>query len=136
MNTIEDRNDISNLVNSFYLKIKEDELLGNIFELHLAKTWSEHLDKMTDFWETNLLGVAKFKGNPTQKHIQVDNNINHAIEQKHFERWLQLWFETIDELFTGECAEKAKNAARKMSIGQFWAIWQHRNQNLLEHKDS
>lgn len=136
MDTIKNRNDINKLVNSFYLKIRNDELLGNIFELHLANTWTEHLDKMTDFWETNLLGVAKFKGSPTQKHIQVDNNVNHIIEQKHFGRWLQLWFETIDELFIGEYAEKAKNSARKMSTVQFLAIWQNKHQNLLEEKSS
>ena len=130
MKPINDRADIDILVNCFYSKIRTDELLGPIFNSHISEDkWKEHLDKLTDFWETNLFGVAKFKGSPTQKHINVDKNLNYEIEQKHFDKWLQLWFETIDELFTGEYADKAKNSARKMSTGQFLAIWHQRPKN-------
>lgn len=130
MKQIAERADIEILVNSFYSKIREDILLGPIFNSHIPEdNWKEHLERLTDFWETNLFGVAKFKGSPTQKHINVDKNLNYGIEQKHFGKWLQLWFETIDELFTGEYADKAKNSARKMSTGQFLAIWQNRPQN-------
>lgn len=125
MRQIDNRSDINILVNSFYSKVRVDELLGPIFNAHISDDkWPEHLDKLTDFWETNLFGVAKFKGNPTQKHINVDKNLNYSIEQKHFGRWLQIWFETIDELYEGEYADKAKNSARKMSTGQYLAIWQ------------
>jgi len=133
MKQIDDREDIAVLVNSFYSKIKTDELLGPIFNSHIPEdNWKIHLDKLTDFWETNLFGIVKFKGNPTQKHINVDKNLNYKIEQNHFGKWLQLWFETIDELFEGEYADKAKNSARKMATGQFLAIWQQRPQNNLE----
>ena len=133
MKQICNRNDIHVLVNSFYSKIREDELLGPIFNSHIPEDkWPEHLDKLTDFWETNLFGIAKFKGSPTQKHINVDKNLKYSIEQKHFGRWLQLWFETINALYEGEYADKAKNAARKMSTGQFLSIWQQRPQNKVE----
>jgi len=133
MKPIEDRADITLLVNSFYSKIRIDELLGPIFNSHIAEdNWKVHLDKLADFWETNLFGIAKFKGSPTQKHIIVDKNLNYGIEQKHFGKWLQLWFETIDELYEGEYADKAKNAARRMSTGQFLAIWAERPQNKAE----
>ena len=87
MRQIDNRSDINILVNSFYSKVRVDELLGPIFNAHISDDkWPEHLDKLTDFWETNLFGVAKFKGNPTQKHINVDKNLNYSIEQKHFGR--------------------------------------------------
>ena len=128
MEQIKNRADIENLVNSFYSKI-----LGPIFNSHIPNDmWKVHLDKLSDFWETNLFGVAKFKGSPTQKHINVDKNLNYGIEQKHFGKWLELWFETIDDLFTGEYADKAKDSARKMSTGQFLAIWQQRPRNKIE----
>lgn len=131
MKQIADRADITTLVHHFYSKIRQDEMLGPIFNKHISEDkWEIHLDKLTDFWETNLFGIAKFKGSPTQKHINVDKNLNYSIEQKHFGKWLQLWFEAIDELYTGEYADKAKNAARKMSTGQFLAIWQQRPTNL------
>jgi hemoglobin len=130
MNTIESRDDITTLVHSFYYKIRKDDLLGPIFNGHIADDkWGDHLIKLTDFWETNLFGVPKFKGSPTQKHLNVDKNLNHNISQAHFGKWLQLWFETIDELFTGEYADKAKDSARKMATGQYLAIWHQRPEN-------
>ncbi|MBB6002710.1 group III truncated hemoglobin [Arcicella rosea] len=133
METIKDRNDITILVNAFYSKIRKDALLGPIFNGHISEEkWAEHLIKLADFWETNLFGIAKFKGNPTQKHINVDKNLDYGIEQIHFGQWLHLWFETIDEQYEGEIAEKAKNAARKMSTGQYVAIWNGRPKNKTE----
>lgn len=127
MKTIEKRQDIAVLVNAFYAKIREDDMLGPIFNSHIPEEkWPEHLSKLTDFWETNIFGVIRFKGNPTQKHLQVDRNLNHAIEPAHFERWLQLWFETVDELYDGENAERAKNSATRMARAQFMMITQHR----------
>ncbi len=130
MNIIENRNDVNRLVNRFYAKIRKDELLGPIFNSHIAEEkWPEHLSKLTDFWETNLFGIPKFKGSPSAKHINVDANLNHTIESKHFGKWLQLWFQTIDELYEGELALKAKESARKMSTGQFLTIWNNRPEN-------
>lgn len=127
MKNIKTRKDINHLVNTFYSKIRKDELLGSIFNSHIAEEeWSDHLQKLTDFWETNLFGIPKFKGNPTLKHITVDKNLNYTIEQIHFGRWLQLWFETIDDLYEGDLAEKAKRAAQKMATGQYLMIWNHR----------
>lgn len=130
MKLIENRNDIKVLVDSFYLKIRKDNLLGPIFNRHISDAqWPEHLSTLTDFWETNLFGVARFKGSPTQKHLNVDKNLNYSINQNHFGRWIQLWLETIDELYNGAIAEKAKYAARKMSTGQYLAIWSRRPEN-------
>ena len=127
MDTINSREDISKLVHRFYAKIRKNELLGPIFNNHITEElWPEHLEKLTDFWETNLFGIAKFKGNPSKKHRNVDANLGHTIEQKHFGTWLQLWFETIDELFEGDLADKAKESARRMATGQFVTIWQNR----------
>jgi hemoglobin len=133
MKQIHDRNEIVILVNSFYLKIRGDDLLGPIFNSRIPEDkWEVHLEMLADFWETNLFGLAKFKGNPRQKHIDVDRDHNYGIEESHFQRWLQLWFETIDELFEGEYAEQAKYLAKKMATGQFMAIWKQRPQNQIE----
>lgn len=131
MKNIENRADVSLLVHSFYAKIRKDELLGPIFNSHIAdEAWPAHLNKLTDFWETNLFGVQKFKGNPAAVHVNVDKNLNHSIEQTHFGKWLQLWFETINELYEGELANRAKDGARRMSTRQFMAIWNNRPQNI------
>lgn len=124
---IETREDLEVLVHSFYEKIRKDDLLGPIFNAHIPEDeWPEHLMNITDFWETNLFKVPRYKGSPTQKHINVDINSNYTISQVHFGKWLQLWFETIDELHVGNLALKAKDTARKMSTSQFLAIWKNR----------
>lgn len=127
MKTIENRNDLNILVNKFYVKIRKDELLGPIFNSHIPnEKWPEHLSKLTDFWEKSLFGVPVFKGNPSKKHINVDANLNHSVEQTHFEKWLGLWFETIDELYEGELATRAKESAIQMAKGQFMTMLHNR----------
>lgn len=128
MKAIETREDISILVHAFYDRIREDELLGPIFNGHIAEEkWPVHLSKLTDFWESNLFGVAAFTGSPSKKHKQVDANLGHTISQAHFAHWLELWFETIDGKFEGTMAKKAKASAQKMAMGQFLAILKHRS---------
>ena len=120
---IENREDVRLLVNTFYLKIREDELLGPIFNTHIiGEQWPVHLEKLTDFWVTALFGDICFKGNPTLAHRTVDKNLNHTIAQYHFEQWITLWHNTIDSLFEGALANRAKKASESMAIGQFNAI--------------
>lgn len=131
MRTIKNRSDVNYLVNAFYAKVRKDELLGSIFNSHIAEEqWYEHLQKLTDFWESVLFGVRKFNGSPTQKHLNVDKNLNYTIDQKHFGKWLQLWFETINELYDCDRANMAKESARRMAHAQFMVIWNHRSKNI------
>jgi len=113
------RDDVYILVNTFYKKVRKDELLAPIFNKHITD-WPEHLDRLTDFWETNLLFKKKFKGNPMLKHKLVDAAENNTINEHHFGAWLNLWFQTIDDLFEGEKAAIAKNRARNM--GSFFYL--------------
>ncbi|SFT47180.1 hemoglobin [Lishizhenia tianjinensis] len=132
MKTIETRKDVELLVEQFYTKVRAHKDLGPIFARHIHDhEWPEHLEKLSDFWETNLFGVRKFKGNPTQKHLAVDNAHPGGMGQELFGYWLQLWIATLDELFTGDRAEKAKDAARNIAHIQFLILWkaQHKVQS-------
>lgn len=110
---IKTREDIKLLVTTFYGKVQKDALLGPIFN-GIITNWEHHYEHLSDFWQTNLFFEKKFKGNPLQKHVEVDRKVNGTINEMHFGVWLNLWFETIDELFTGETAQIAKNRARNM----------------------
>lgn len=133
MKEIQNRADVFTLVSTFYGAIRKDVLLGPIFNAHLSEEqWPAHMEKLTDFWVTALFGVASFKGNPVRAHRNVDKNLNHAIDQVHFGTWLQLWFNTIDGLYEGELAQRAKDAARKMATNQYLAIWKYRPQQEIE----
>ncbi|MEZ4779156.1 MAG: group III truncated hemoglobin [Flavobacteriaceae bacterium] len=113
-NDLTNREDVYLLVTTFYAKVRKDALLGSIFN-PMIEDWDEHFEKLTDFWEGNLFFKKKYLGNPLEKHVEVDQFHHGNIEAKHFGVWLNLWFETIDELFEGEAAQRAKNRARNMS---------------------
>ncbi len=122
---IKNRNDIAILVATFYKKVRKEKTLGPIFN-SIIKDWDQHISRLTDFWETNLLFVSKFKGNPVQVHNQVDQTYKHSISNIHFGIWLRLWINTVDELYLGETALLAKNRARKMGTTLFIKIFQNR----------
>lgn len=123
------RDDVFLLVSSFYKKVRKDTVLGPFFN-DVIKDWDEHLDKLTTFWESSLFMTRKletrYKGNPLEAHVKVDKENNHAISELHFGLWLNLWFETIDELFEGDYAENAKRRARKMGTFLYLKIFEAR----------
>ena len=124
---IQNRDDVFKLVSTFYAKVRANEKIGYVFN-EIIEDWPSHLEKLTDFWETNLFFVSKFRGNPMQAHVDVDRHFNNTIEQKHFGEWLNMWFETVDELFEGDRASIAKNRARNMASNLFMAVYEHRQQ--------
>lgn len=110
---IRNRVDVYVLVDTFYKKIRKDPVLGPIFNGHISD-WNAHLIHLTDFWESSLFFVNKYKGNPLEKHIEVDAGVDHSITEKHFGIWLNHWIQTLDELYEGDKVYIAKNRARKM----------------------
>lgn len=106
MKDITTREDIELLVNSFYDKVKKDEIIGFFFN-DIAKTnWQTHLPKMYNFWQALLFADIKFEGNPMGAHFPI--NAQAPMEEYHFEHWLKIWKETVDELFAGEMARMPK----------------------------
>ena len=126
---IENRADISALVHTFYDKIRADEEIGSYFN-ELIKDWDSHLEKLTDFWETNLFGIRKFKGNPIAVHNKVDEHFNGQINANEFGIWLNYWFQTLDALFEGENVAILKNRARKMSSFLYLNMFKNRTEKL------
>jgi hemoglobin len=101
--------DVKLLVDTFYGKVRKDELIGPIFDERIQDRWPEHLAKMYTFWQTVLLGEHTYYGSPFPPHAKL------PVEKNHFERWLTLFSETLNELFTGEIAEEAMWRANKMA---------------------
>ncbi len=110
MQDIRNMQDIEQLVNAFYGKVQQDELLGPVFEERIAPDeWAQHLRIMYRFWETQLLGGKEYQGNPYARHRTL------PIDDAHFERWVQLFHETVDELYAGPTAGTAKTKALSIS---------------------
>lgn len=64
---------------------------------------------MYSFWESILLQTHEYKGNPMIKHLHIHRK--KPLEVVHFDRWVELFHETVNELYAGEKAEMAKTRA-------------------------
>jgi hemoglobin len=121
---ISDLSDIKVLVNTFYDKVRQDELLAPIFDEVIRDNWPVHLEKMYSFWQTVLLEEHTYNGSPFFPHIKL------PIEAKHFERWLLLFIANINEHFEGEKANEAIWRAEKMAeMFQMKKEYLNRNKN-------
>lgn len=101
--------DIKLLVDCFYGKVREDDLLAEIFKNKIENRWTQHLEKMYRFWQTVLLDEHTYYGSPFPPHAKLPVSI------AHFERWLKLFYETVDALFEGEKATRAKWQGQRMA---------------------
>jgi len=90
---------IAAVVDEFYLRVQSDELLGPVFDAHIDN-WGPHLDKMKDFWSSVLRRTGRYSGNPLMAHMQVPE-----ITLEHFNRWVDLFRETVEELCPPDEAE-------------------------------
>jgi hemoglobin len=107
------RADIERLVNAFYERVRKDELLGFIFDEVARTRWEVHLPKMYAFWETVVFGTGGYQGNPLAAHAKLVPMT--AMGREQFDRWLEVFKGTVDELFAGEKAEHIKRAAEDMA---------------------
>ena len=115
---IQSRTDIELLLNTFYEKVKKDDTIGFIFNDIAKVNWEHHIPVICDFWETLLLDASSYTKNAMQVHYSLNRIV--PLEEKHFQRWLQLFSETVDELFNGDIAVQAKSKARSIaSLMQF-----------------
>lgn len=101
--------DVQLLVDQFYDKIKIDPQLGGIFWGAIGEHWDQHLEKMYRFWQTILLKESTYEGSPFRPHASM------PLQGIHFDRWLQLFTQTVDEFFEGQTAETAKLQANSMA---------------------
>ena len=106
---IQNRQDIIALVNSFYQKVMADELIKHFFIDVVQVDWVKHFPTMYDFWESIVFEKAIYKGNAM--HVHQNLNQKSKLEKQHFERWLTLFTQTVDELYSGPKAELAKTRA-------------------------
>jgi len=109
---IETRADVELLVETFYTWTFEDPILGPIFIEVAHLDLPRHMPIMCDFWENILFGARKYPGGMMMVHYQLHQKT--TLEPHHFQRWLDYWEETVDDLFTGERAAFAKMHAGRV----------------------
>lgn len=107
------RAEIEVLVNTFYDRVKEDAVLGPIFNDVAKINWSTHLPKMYAFWETVMFRSGGFVGNPMAAHARLVPLTDMGKDK--FDHWLVLFKTTVDALFVGKHAEHIKSCATDMA---------------------
>lgn len=109
---------IREMVDTFYARVREDEVLSPVFERMLAGKWETHMPRMYAFWTKILLGTGEFHGNVFGKHMALE-----GIEKEHFVRWLTLFRLTAVDVFGLEDAnpaiEVAERIATSLQLGYF-----------------
>ncbi len=114
MKDIEDRKDIILLVDTFYAKVLKDEKINYFFTDVAKLDFEKHIPRMYDFWESTLLHSASYAGNTLKVH--KDLNKKSSLEKQHFDTWIGLFKETVNELYTGTTAELAKQRAESIAM--------------------
>lgn len=109
--TIDDDN-LRVLVTTFYAEVRQEPLLGPIFEERIGASWERHMDRMVDFWSAVLLGTGRFRGNPMLKHALIPD-----LSARHFDRWMEMFEVVCRRLYASESAELILLRAGNMRRG-------------------
>ena len=105
------RADIEKLVDDFYAKVTKDPMIGPIFiPIMSSGRWSHHVKRIYDFWHSSLLEEPVYKGDPFTPHRHM------PLEKRHFDRWIELFHQTIDAHFEGPIAESAKAKSQQAAL--------------------
>lgn len=102
------------LVRRFYRNVREDAVLGPIFETRITD-WEPHLVRMTSFWSSVALMSGRYHGRPMDAHLPL------PIDARHFDIWLGIFEKTAHEVCQPEAAvhfiERARRIAESLEIG-------------------
>src|SRR5687768_8822570 len=93
-------------MDKFYENVKTDELIGPVFS-HVE--WPHYLHIRSDFWSSLLLGDQSYRENLFQKHLPL------PVQPQHFQQWLKLFHQTVNENFEGKKAEEVKMRAETIA---------------------
>lgn len=105
---------ITQLVHGFYGDVRQDPLLGPVFEQALQGQWDAHLQRLVDFWSTVALGTRSFKGDVFGKHMVLE-----GITPAHFSAWTALWQQHTSRVFAPEVAQDLQVAAHGIARNLF-----------------
>lgn len=110
------------LIDRFYHKVRNDTELGSVFAEGVGKTdaeWEPHLKRMYDFWSSVMLTSGKYQGNPMKKHKDLP-----LFKEELFDRWLELFEQTVREVHSGESIEKyitvSNRIAESLKLGLYF----------------
>jgi hemoglobin len=108
---LDSRESIQILIDTFYEKVRKDELLAPFFK-HVH--WQSHLPVMYNFWCSLILGDQSYQGKPFDRHVRL------KLNKSHFDQWLKLFFATVDEICEDGSGQEIKDRAANIA-----AVWSY-----------
>jgi hemoglobin len=99
---------IERLVRGFYARVREDAVIGPIFESQIDD-WEPHLRRMCEFWSSVALASGRYSGQPMARHLPL------PIDGRHFDRWLALFEATAQALCPPDAATRFMQIARRIA---------------------
>jgi hemoglobin len=116
------------VVDDFYRKARRDD--GDRPDLQPGDRrcrLAEHLDKITSFWSSMLLGAGTYNGRPMPRHLAIGD-----LADPHFVRWLALFRRNRRAALSARCGpplfvDRAERVAQSLRLG----LAQHRGLDSL-----
>lgn len=110
----------------------KDDQIGHYFTLELGEDienedWQEHIGRLADFWGTLLLDVDLYYSDPFGPHFSISD-----LRQKDFKRWIELFSETADEIYTTEVSRIFKNKGVEFSTNFIERLGKDKNLDELK----
>jgi hemoglobin len=113
------------VVDLFYARARHDDTIGPVFNRVIAEDeWPAHLSTIADFWSSMLLGTGRYFGRPMPKHIAIPE-----LSDAHFQRWLDLFLQTVTELCPPDVAALFLERAERIGNNFRIRIAQYRGQD-------
>jgi hemoglobin len=110
---------ISELVETFYARIRADTTLGPIFDTEIGDNWAPHLARMKDFWASVAINAGRYNGKPVPAHQKLA-----GVTPAHFQIWLGLFRQTLEDTAPSADAiryfmERAERIAKSLQLAMF-----------------
>ncbi len=122
---IANREDIDLLMKVFYRRLLEDNSINYIFTDVVKIDIETHIPVIADFWESILFNRNIYHNNPMKIHLEMQTKT--PLLKHHFDTWLGYFNTTVDEMFEGSVASKAKERALSIATVMQIKISQQEN---------
>lgn len=108
---------VSDLVDNFYIRVRNDSRLAEVFSAHMRNDWASHLPKMKAFWRSVLLKTGEYKGKPVPVHTRLN-----GVGTEDFHIWLNLFATTVAEIFSPAAQPIVMETATRIATSLWLAM--------------
>lgn len=102
---------VGDLLDAFYASVRQDAVLGPVFDTLIGDDWPAHVRKITEFWLTALRVSRTYKGSGFMAaHLR-----HGSIREEHMQRWLVFFAKAVEQKIPAEHRLAFLNVANAMA---------------------